>query len=247
MLKLATQAISKVYDGSYTIQDINIYVKEQEIVALLGISGVGKTTLFNILAGIEKPTTGEVFLNHEVITGTSGRLSYMQQKDLLMPYKTVLDNVALPILLRGYKKSQAREMARGHFETFGLSGTENKYPIQLSGGMRQRAAFLRTYLFSQEMMLLDEPFSALDMITKSNMHRWYLEIMNQVKASALFITHDIDEAITLADRIYIMSGRPGVISQEIVINEKRSREEAFNTSEKFISYKKQILKYITYA
>ncbi|MDF2614858.1 MAG: transporter ATP-binding protein [Clostridia bacterium] len=244
MIKLETRGICKEYDDARIIEDINVQVNNEEIVALLGVSGVGKTTLFNIVSGVESPTKGQVFLKGEDITGKTGRISYMQQKDLLMPYKTILDNVTLPMLIRGYRKKEAREAASDYFRVFGLEGTQGKYPIQLSGGMKQRAAFLRSYLFSKEMMLLDEPFSALDTITKSSMHSWYLRIMSHVKSSTLFITHDIDEAIYLSDRIYILTGRPGKVTKEIIIDSKRERAEDFTTSDTFIHYKKVILAHI---
>src|SRR5699024_8798312 len=133
-----------------------------------GVSGVGKTTLFNILSGLVIPDEGKVLLDNMDITGQAGQVSYMLQKDLLLPYKTIIDNVSLPIIIRGENKKTARNEAGKYFETFGINGTENKYPYQLSGGMRQRAALLRTYLLSQEMALLDEPFSALDTITKGD-------------------------------------------------------------------------------
>jgi ABC-type nitrate/sulfonate/bicarbonate transport system ATPase subunit len=127
------------------------------------------------------------------------------------------------------------------FEAFGLEGTQKKYPAQLSGGMRQRAALLRTYLFSQDVALLDEPFSALDTLTKSAIHKWYLDVMEKIKLSTLFITHDIDEAILLSDRIYLLSGQPGRITAEIVIREPKTRDPEFNLTPEFLEYKRKIL------
>ena len=220
-------------------------LREGEIVSLLGASGGGKTTLFNIIAGISIPDEGCVRLNGDDITGKPGRVSYMLQKDLLLPYRTILDNVALPLVVRGMKKKEAREKAFPYFEEFGLAGTEKKYPMQLSGGMRQRAALLRTYLFSQQVALLDEPFSALDMMTKQTMHEWYVDVMEKIKLSTLFITHDIDEAILLSDRIYLMTGKPGTITKEIIIKERKKRNQEFKLSEEFIQYKKEILEYLS--
>ena len=171
----------------------------------------------------------------------TGRISYMLQKDLLLPYRTVEDNVALPLLLRSEKKKAAREQVRPYFEEFGLEGTQKQYPAQLSGGMRQRAALMRTYMFSQNVALLDEPFSALDTITKSSMHGWYLNIMGKIRMSTLFITHDIDEAILLSDRICLLTGRPGEITEEIVIREPKPRRKDFNLTEEFLNYKREIL------
>ncbi|MEG0086740.1 MAG: ABC transporter ATP-binding protein [Niameybacter sp.] len=241
--------VAKSYDGRQIIEDITIQVEKGELVALLGVSGIGKTTLFNILSGLETPDEGQVLLKGEVVTSQTGYASYMQQKDLLLPYKKVIDNVSLPLILKGISKKQAREQAQIHFEYFGLKGMEYKYPHQLSGGMRQRAALLRSYLFSSKLMLLDEPFSALDAITKHQIHDWYLEIVEQMQTTSLFITHDIDEAILLADKIYIMSGIPGRITK--VFDLKSGKHQGcklttndFTTSEQFITYKKQILQAI---
>ena len=164
----------------------------------------------------------------------------MLQKDLLLPYRTIEDNVALPLLLRGVKKREARKQASALFEEFGLGGTEKLWPSQLSGGMRQRAALLRTYLFSQDVALLDEPFSALDTLTKSAIHRWYLDVMERIHLSTLFITHDMDEAVLLSDRIYLLTGQPGRITSEIVVEEPRPRRQDFNLSPEFLQYKRQI-------
>lgn len=242
MDKLTTKNITVSYEGSKVIDDISIELKQGEIVSILGVSGVGKTTLFNVIAGLVKPDGGIVELDGKNITGTTGNVSYMLQKDLLLPYKTIIDNVSLPLIIRGEKKSKARDHTVKYFEEFGLSGTENKYPNQLSGGMRQRAALLRTYLFSNQVALLDEPFSALDNITKGNMHQWYLNVMEQIKLSTFLITHDIDEAILLSDRIYIIAGKPGKITEEITIEEPKPRHKDFIVSEKFMNYKKHIIK-----
>lgn len=241
MALLKTENISVSFDDKKIIQDISIELHKGELVSLLGISGSGKSTLFNVIAGLIVPDSGRVLLNGGDITGRSGFLSYMLQKDLLLPYKTIVDNVALPLTVRGVRKSEARRRAMEHFEEFGLSGTERKYPNQLSGGMRQRAALLRTYMFSDEVALLDEPFSALDAITKSNMHDWYLDIMKQIKLSTFFITHDIDEAILLSDRIYILGGSPAGIVEEIVIDKDDVRNPDLLLSENFLSYKKTII------
>lgn len=243
--KLETQNICKYFAQELIIENINIYLKENELVSLLGVSGIGKSTLFNVIAGVLVPESGRVLLNGQDVTGQAGRISYMQQKDLLQPHLTVLDNVALPLFIRGLRKNEARSQALRYFKDFGLDGTERKYPSQLSGGMRQRAALLRTYLFSHDVALFDEPFSALDTITKGKMHRWYLNLMERINMSALFITHDIDEAILLSDRIYIMTGPPGIITQEIIINEPRPRDDHFLISDAFLEYKRQIIKILS--
>ena len=241
MNKLEVKHISKRFDGKPVLQDISIELNQGELVCLLGVSGGGKTTLFNVISGLLQPDRGQVLLDGKDITGKPGQISYMLQKDLLLPYRTIEDNVALPLLLKGTKKEEARNQVRPMFAQFGLEGTQKKYPAQLSGGMRQRAALLRTYMFSQEVALLDEPFSALDTLTKSAIHRWYLDVMEKIHLSTLFITHDIDEAILLSDRIYLLSGQPGIITSEIRIAEPKPRRADFNLTPEFMDYKKQIL------
>lgn len=161
---------------------------------------------------------------------------------MLLPYFSVLDNVSLPLVIKGMKKKDARQKALPLFEEFGLCGTENSYPKELSGGMRQRAALLRTYLASDSgAALLDEPFSALDTITKSAVHEWYLEVMRKIQLSTLFITHDIDEAILLSDRIYILSGSPAKITEEIAVEQPKPRTNDFTLTAEFIELKKRII------
>ena len=241
MNSLKAEHITKIYDGRTIIEDINIELHPGEIVSLLGVSGSGKTTLFNVLSGLVASEEGKVTLDEEEITSKPGKLSYMLQKDLMFPHKKIIDNVSLPLVVKGMKKKDARAKAAPLFEEFGLEGTQDKYPAQLSGGMRQRAALLRTYLASEGVALLDEPFSALDTITKSAIHKWYLDVMEHINLATLFITHDIDEAILLSDRIYILSGQPGKITDEIVIAEKKPRREDFNLSEEFLEYKRNII------
>lgn len=238
---LKAEHVSKAFEEKKVLEDVSLTLNQGEIISLLGVSGSGKTTLFNILSGIYRPDEGRVLLSGEDITGKPGSVCYMLQKDLLFPYRKVIDNVALPLLVKGTKKKEAREKADPLFETFGLSGCQMKYPDQLSGGMRQRAALLRTYLSGDRVALLDEPFSALDTITKSNIHTWYLDIMTKIDLSTVFITHDIDEAILLSDRILILAGTPGRIIEEIVIEEEKPRDPNFNLTDRFIAYKRKIV------
>ena len=240
MNKLEVRGVSKRFGDQQVLDDVSITMKEGELVCLLGISGAGKSTLFNIISGLMLPDKGQVLLDGEDITGKTGRISYMLQKDLLLPYRTIVDNAALPLLLQGVPKQEARKQASAHFADFGLEGTENKWPHQLSGGMRQRAALLRTYLFSQNVALLDEPFSALDTLTKTAMHNWYLDVMQRIRLSTLFITHDMDEAILLSDRIYLLTGQPGRIAEEIIIQNPRQQGKDFPLSPEFLQYKRQI-------
>ena len=237
---LRTDRIAKSFQSRLIIQDISIHLEEGELVSLLGLSGSGKTTLLNIMSGLVKPDSGSVFLSGTEITGQPGHISYMLQKDMLLEHKRVIDNVALPLVIRGMKKREAREQADPYFEQFDLDGTQMLYPSQMSGGMRQRAALLRTYLGSSGLILLDEPFSALDMITREQMHSWYLGIMRRVSLSTLLITHDVDEAILLSDRIYVLTGTPGEIRHEIRIDVPREERKDLNLRPEFIAYKRQI-------
>lgn len=240
MTKLKAVSICKKFKNKEILNDVSISLKNDEIVSVLGESGSGKTTLFHIIAGLLMPGSGSVYLNNENITGKPGLISYMLQKDMLLPYKKLIDNVALPLIVKGASKKEAREKVAPYFKEFGIAGCEYQYPCQLSGGMRQRAAFLRTFIFSKEVALLDEPFSALDGITKETIHNWYLQVMDQIQLSTLFITHDIDEAILLSDRIYILSGKTGGISAEIQVTEPREMRGQFAMSSRFLEYKEHI-------
>lgn len=239
--KLEVRGLAKSFDEP-VLEDINLTLKEGEIVSLLGISGSGKTTIFNIIAGLLPPDAGEVLLNGIPITGQAGKVSYMLQKDLLLEHMTIEDNVALPLFLRGIPKEEARKKARSLFPVFALQGTEKFYPKELSGGMAQRAALLRTYLFSEEVALLDEPFSALDAITKDAVHRWYLDVMDKIGLSTIFVTHDIDEAIKLSQRIYVLAGRPSSIVGEFVVPKGLCRGEDYFAQPEFLQLKKDVLR-----
>ena len=240
MTKLRAENVMVTYENEPVIEKVNLTLEKGEIVSLLGASGSGKTTFFNAVAGLYKVDEGRIFLDGEDITGKTGRVSYMLQKDLLLAHYTILDNVSLPLVMKGESKKLAREKAREYFELFGLAGCEKKYPSELSGGMRQRAALMRTYLTGNDVVLLDEPFSALDTITKSAMHSWYLDIMREIGLSTVFVTHDIDEAILLSDRVYILSGVPGRITDEIKIDLPKPRSIDEVTDEEFVRYKRLI-------
>ena len=237
---LRTESITKSYQSRLIIRDISIHLEEGELVSLLGLSGSGKTTLLNIMSGLVMPDSGRVFLSGSEITGKPGKISYMLQKDLLLEHKRVIDNVALPLVIHGMKKEEARAKADEYFGQFDLSGTQMLYPAQLSGGMRQRAALLRTYLGSNGVILLDEPFSALDMITRGQIHTWYMDIMRKIGFSTILITHDVDEAILLSDRIYLLTGNPGEIHHELRIDVPREERQDFNLKPEFSQYKRRI-------
>jgi ABC-type nitrate/sulfonate/bicarbonate transport system ATPase subunit len=241
MTLIKAEKIKKSFGDLYTLADISITLEKNQFVTIIGPSGCGKSTLFDIIAGLEKPDSGFIEIDGKDFTGKTGRVSYMHQKDLLFPWYPILKNVCLPLLVKGKSPKEARETAMPYFQTFGLDGFEKKYPAQLSGGMRQRAALLRTFLFADDIMLLDEPFGSLDSITRHKMQMWLLEILENIRASILFITHDIDEAVFLSDRIYLLSKRPAVVKKIFDVKISRPRDNRTFVSPEFIKIKEEIM------
>ena len=207
--------LSYSFGNNPILKDINIHVNENEMVAIVGSSGVGKSTLFNLIAGVLKKQVGEITINGS--EDYIGKVAYMLQKDLLFEHKTIIDNVILPLIIAKVNKKEALEEGNRILKQFNLDKYANKYPQQLSGGMRQRVALIRTYMFKRKIFLLDEAFSALDAITKKELHKWYLDLKKEFNLTTLLITHDIEEAVFLSDRIYILGNKPGEIIEEIKI------------------------------
>lgn len=236
---LCANNITKAFSDNLIFDDLCLELRKGETLALLGPSGIGKTTLLNILSGVMAPDKGKVFLKGEDITGKPGHISYMQQKDLLLPYYTVLENVALPLIIKGEKKKAAMKKGSKYFEFFGISGYEDKYPKEMSGGMRQRAALLRTFIQSQGVVLLDEPFGALDAVTRNKMQKWYIDIAKELSLSTIIITHDTDEALILANRVVVM--KDSLTMHEISITDKC---ESYELTQGFLEKKKEILSYL---
>ncbi len=203
---------------------LNFSVDEGQFVALLGPSGCGKSTLFNIISGLLVPDTGEIYLNGKGIYGNTGDFAYMQQKDLLLPWRTVLRNVLIGPEIHNELLDTAREEAQKRLAQLGLSGFENSYPMQLSGGMRQRVALVRTLLFRKKVLLLDEPFGALDAMTRTVMQSILLDIWAEDRQTVLLITHDIEEALLLADKIYVLTARPATLKAEVPVSLSRPRD-----------------------
>lgn len=222
--------------------DVSLAAGSGEFVSIIGPSGCGKTTLFNILAGLERPNAGAVLLDGADSTGQPGGVGYMLQKDLLLPWKSTLDNAALGLQLQGVSWRRAREEARRWFPRFGLEGFEREYPHALSGGMRQRAALLRTFLARREVLLLDEPFGALDALTRAEMQEWLLDVWAEFDKTIVLVTHDVDEAIFLSDRVYVMTPRPGRVAAEVEISLPRPRVyDKVVTSVPFLALKRKLL------
>jgi ABC-type nitrate/sulfonate/bicarbonate transport system ATPase subunit len=220
---------------------IRLAIPAGRFVSLIGPSGCGKTTLFNIIAGLIEPTRGHVRIDGRDATGTIGRVGYMLQKDLLLPWRTVLDNVVLGMEIQGVPLKQARRKALPLLQRYGLSGFEYLYPSALSGGMRQRAALLRTLLFDADVILLDEPFGALDAQTKLSMQEWLMRLWSDFGKTVLFVTHDIEEAIFLSDEVHVMAARPGRIIEAIPVAIARPRQRASVLAPEFLAIKQRCL------
>ena len=232
---LEVKNLSYSFGNSPILKDINIHVNENEMIAIVGSSGVGKSTLFNLIAGVLKKQTGEITINGS--DDYIGKVAYMLQKDLLFEHKTIINNVILPLIIAKVNKKKALEEGNKILKQFNLDKYANKYPQQLSGGMRQRVALIRTYMFKRKIFLLDEAFSALDAITKKELHKWYLDLKKEFYLTTLLITHDIEEAVFLSDRIYILGNKPGEIIGEIKI--EINPNEDIDVQRLF--YKKKIL------
>lgn len=221
---LEIENLSYSYPNRPVLDSIHLSVEAGECVGVLGSSGVGKTTLFHLIAGILPLQSGRILLQGK--EAQPGEISYMMQKDLLLPHKTVLQNLALPLQLQGHSRSEAQNRAMQELERFHLLEYASDYPCALSGGLRQRFALIRTYLFAQKLFLLDEAFSALDAWTRREFHTWFQEVRTRLQIPVLLITHDLNEAIELCDRIFLLGGKPGRILAEIPITLPADPEEA---------------------
>ncbi|WP_374955088.1 ABC transporter ATP-binding protein [Paenibacillus sp. PCH8] len=231
------------------LNGLSLTVKQGEFVAIVGPSGCGKSTLFHIIGGLLKPQKGQIRMNGQPVTGQRGNISYMPQQPALFPWRTIEENVLLAgevasASASAAPRAEALAEARKWLSSVGLAGFEQAYPHMLSGGMQQRAAFLRALLSPQELMLLDEPFSALDALTRSDMQRWLLDIWEQNRRSVLFITHNIEEALLLADRVYVLSNRPATVLHEVHVPFDRPRREEITEESAFLERKRQIAKWM---
>ena len=221
---------------------VSFSVHSGEFVTLIGPSGSGKSTIFNILTGLVRPDEGEVLMGGQSVIGQTGLVGYMPQRDLLLPWRTVLDNVIIGPELRGASPAEARRRARELMPLFGLEGFENAWPATLSGGMRQRAALLRTFLCDRAVILLDEPFGALDALTRRDLQRWLLGVWAQFRQTILFITHDVEEAVFLADRVIVLSARPARVVLELPVTLPRPRERVDAFSEEMVALEARLMR-----
>ncbi len=244
--KIRVTNVSKVFqrDGKEVVamRDTSFSIGEGRFVSIIGPSGCGKSTLFNIIAGLMSPTTGQVLADGKSIVDKAGYVGYMLQKDMLLPWRTVLDNIILGMEIKKIPKEQSVKKAMPLIEKYGLKGFDKSYPHELSGGMRQRAALLRTLLYDRDIILLDEPFGALDAQTRLMMQTWLMNIWEDFHKTVLFITHDIDEAIYLSDEVFVFSPRPGRIKAQITVDLPRPRTPETVASPKFMELKQILLK-----
>ena len=240
---LELRHVSKSFGNKQVLQEISLHVANGEFVSVIGPSGSGKSTMFRLIGGLLQPDAGEIYLSGENITNKRGFISYMPQQASLFPWRTIIENVLVGQELQGKKDY---ERAEAMLERAGLGDVIHAYPHELSGGMKQRVAFIRALLSPQSLMLLDEPFSALDEFTRTDMQKWLLSIWEDDEQSILFITHNIDEALFLSDKIIILSVNPAEIKEVIEVPFKRPRDEELLLSEEFLQWKRKIMDVIQY-
>ena len=237
MTKLSVKKITKSFEENKVLEELSFHVNEGEFVSIVGPSGSGKSTLFHLIGGLYTPDSGDIWMDGERINGQRGSISYTPQSSSLLPWRTVLSNILLGGEIVGQKNEpEALRM----IEKAGLKGDEHSYPYELSGGMKQRVAFIRSLLSPQSLICLDEPFSALDEFTRLEMQNWLLSIWEEYKRSILLVTHNIEEALYLSDRIIVLSGKPAKVKKEFIVPFPRPRQESIVLSEEFLQWKKKI-------
>ena len=235
--KIILDNIEKSFDGLKVLDKISLEIKQGDFISIVGSSGCGKSTIFNIICDLVQADKGTKEIN--------GDIAYMYQKDMMVPWKKVIDNIGLPLVFKGVSKKDARIEVEKYLELFGLKGYENKFPKMLSGGMKQRANFLKTYLTSNDIILLDEPFGALDSITRRDMQIWLKDISKGIGATIIMITHDIEEAVLLSDKIYVLSNKPAKIVGEVGVSFSKERNREIIIDDNFIEFKKKVLGFMS--
>ena len=223
------------------LDGVDLHVSNGELVSVIGPSGCGKSTLLNVIAGLQEPNAGAVYVDNVPVDNRLGLAGYMHQDDLLMPWRSVLDNTILGLEVQGVSRKEARSRALDHFEAFGLAGYEKQWPHALSGGMRQRASLLRTVLMDRDIILLDEPLGALDALTRSQMQQWLMELWDSLNKTILLVTHDIEEALLLSDRIYVLTSRPARVKTVVDVDLPRPRRYDMISDEQFIALRRNII------
>jgi ABC-type nitrate/sulfonate/bicarbonate transport system ATPase subunit len=239
--KLSVENMTRRFGETLALATTDLRIRSGEFVSIVGPSGCGKSTLFNVIAGILPPSAGRVLIDGVEVTGSTGHVGYMLQKDLLLPWRTVSDNIVLGAILKGGATRKQRAEGVALAQRYGLGDFVNHYPSALSGGMRQRVALMRTLAMHHDLMLLDEPFGALDSQTRLAMQQWLLSVWQEQQRTVLFVTHDIDEAILLADRVVVMTPRPGSIRDIFEVGIERPRPLSCLTSQAFMALKRHTL------
>ena len=243
--RIELRHISKTFFGVHHIvpalEDVSFKVMPGEFVTIIGASGSGKSTLFNLCVGLHEPDEGEILIDGERPENRAGMVGYMPQRDLLLPWRSVLDNVLIPLEIQGIPKRESRQKALEMLPHFGLETFQNEYPSALSGGMRQRAALLRTWLMGRSTLLLDEPFGALDALTRKELQDWLLRVWQEFGRTVMFITHDVEEAVYLADRVIVLSARPGKMKRELKIDLARPRRQRIIAEPEFGKLVRELL------
>ena len=244
LIKLKIDNVVKEYDGrngkTVALNGVSLDIKENEFICVVGPSGCGKSTLLNIIAGLHEPTSGAAYLDGKKIEGTGVERGVVFQQYALFPWRTVLKNVMFPLEMKKTPKEEAEKIAMKYIKAVGLEGFENSYPKELSGGMKQRVAIARAYAADPEVLLLDEPFGALDAQTRVQLQTELLETWQKEKKTCFFITHDVDEAIILAQRVIIMSARPGRIKKIVEVDIPYPRTQATKTDPRFLELKTEV-------
>ena len=243
-IKLSIENLNVRFGSVVALSDVNLEISDGEFVCILGASGCGKSTLFNVVSGLLKATSGRIVLAGQDVSNRPGQVGYMLQKDLMLPWRTVLGNITLAASLTRGATARDRSEAAELATRYGLGDFLNHYPHALSGGMRQRVAMMRTIAAGRQVMLLDEPFGALDAQTRLGMQQWLLQLWRDLRRTILFVTHDVDEAIYLADRVVVMTPRPGRIAEILSVDLPRPRPLEVLTTDKFVSLKRQIMKHL---
>ena len=241
---LEVARVSKRYPALPVLESIDFRVERGEFIAIVGPSGCGKSTLLNLIAGLEEPTSGTISLDGDARGRRLGSVGYMHQRDLLMPWRSVVDNAALSLEIRGVSRPEARGRVRDLLPRFGLEKFGDVYPAQLSGGMRQRVALLRAILPRFPLLLLDEPFGALDALTRSAMQEWLGGMLRGSGTTAVLVTHDVEEAVLLADRVYVLTPGPGTVKATVEVTLPRPRSVSIVSKPEFVKFKAKLLELV---
>jgi len=243
--RIELRHVSKTFYGVNhavpALKDISISVMPGEFITLIGASGSGKSTMFNLCVGLLEPDEGEIIIDGEKPDNRTGILGYMPQRDLLFPWRSVLNNILVPLEIQGVPRKESQTRVMEMLSHFGLESFEHEYPSALSGGMRQRAALMRTWLMGSSTLLLDEPFGALDALTRKELQNWLLKVWHEFERTVMFITHDVEEAVYLADRVIVLSARPGRIKRELKIDLPRPRHQRMVAEPLFGKYVRELL------